>query len=237
MIGAERQEGDIVIQADPAWTARAEKLVNCETAALAPMSAWLNPQQQQLARLAIRYRAADYSGVVQLARRKPLVSSLAVTNVRVTERAFEETIFLEFNIRDAGIREISFLLPDWMKDARITAPMLRQKTITPIEATAGRAPLVRVKLELQDEVIGQYRVVLNNDRLLTADKYTAPIPLVENFQTDRRYVTLESAGRDEVIVDEHQGLDLLSPQQTEWRMLADLLKRNMTQAYLVREGA
>src|SRR5262249_21933757 len=55
--------------------------------------------------------------------------------------------------------------------------------------------------------------------------------------TDARYVTVESAGRDEVVVDEPQGLDVLSRQLSQWKTLASLLGSDITQAYLVREGA
>ena len=55
-----------------------------------------------------------------------------VTNVRITDRAVEETIALDYNVQHAGIRELTFLLPAWLKDARIQVPLLRQKTIEPI---------------------------------------------------------------------------------------------------------
>lgn len=234
VVGAQRQEGDTAIQADPTWEVRAEELVDAEVIPTGRVQPWLNPTQQQLARLAIHHRTAQYAGLIRLTARKPIVSGFTVSNVKVTERAFEETIFIELAIRDAGIREVSFLMPASMRDSQITAPLLRQKTVSEVE---GNGSQVRVRLELQDEVMGPLRVLVQNDRLLTTEKYTAPVPQLENYQTDRRYVTLESAGRDEVVVDQHDGLELLSPQQSEWRMLADLLNRGLTQAYLVSEGA
>ena len=57
-----------------------------------------------------------------------------------------------------------------------------------------------------------------------------------DFRVDRRYVTLESAGRDEVKVDQHDGLDVLSQEQSEWRMLAEMLGQGLTLAYLARPG-
>ena len=42
--------------------------------------------------------------------------------VRVTDRAIEETVFLNYTIRNAGIHELTFLLPASMAGARISSP-------------------------------------------------------------------------------------------------------------------
>ena len=80
-------------------------------------------------------------------------------------------------------------------------------------------------------------MLVENDRLLSGEKYTVPAPVVETGQTDHRYITLESAGRDEIVVDAHEGVDPISQEQAEWRMLTAMLGRGLTQAYLVRPGA
>jgi hypothetical protein len=147
----------------------------------------------------------------------------------------EETILLDFTIQEAGVREVTFWLPESMRDARISAPLLRQKTIEPVKD--GAETRVRVRLALQDEVMNNFRVLVENDRLLTSEKFSAPIPQVESGETDHRYVTLESAGRDEVIVDASEGIDPLIQEQAEWRMLSEMLGRGLTQAYLVRSAA
>lgn len=232
LLDVERQEGQIVVQADPAFDVRTSDLVGVEPVLFDRTHAWLQDQQRSLARVALAYRTPDHSGQLTLAARQPRVRSFSVTNVRVTDRAIEETILLEFTIREAGIRQLSFLLPEALKDARISAPLLRQKTVEAVEG--GQ---VRVKLELQDEVIGQLRVLIEHDRLLTSEPHDAPIPMVETGETDARYVTLESAGRDEVVVDEPKGLDVLSRQLSQWKTLASLLGSDITQAYLVRDGA
>lgn len=233
--GKVEQSGEIVVQADPALNVRAENLKNCESELLSRANAWLAPAQQPLARLALVYRTPDYAAQINLSPRKPSVHCDTITNIRVTQRAVEETILLEFNIQEAGIRAISFLLPASMRDARISAPMLRQKTIEPVAEDAAKR--VRVRLELQDEVMGDLRVLVENDRLMTAADYVAPIPTVETGGTDHRYVTLESAGRDEIVVSAQSGVDPLGQEQSEWRMLTGVLGRGLTQAYLVRENA
>ena len=131
------QSGDIAIEVDPSLDVRAEKLVHCETELLERVNAWLNPAQQRLARLALRYRTPDYAAQLQLSPRKPLVHCDTFTNIRVNERTVEETILLDFTIREAGIRSLSFLLPESMRTARISAPMLRQKTIEPVGKRRG----------------------------------------------------------------------------------------------------
>ena len=106
-----------------------------------------------------------------------------------------------------------------MAGSRISVPMLRQKTVEPVSKEAG-APL-RVRIELQDEVMDQLRVLVENDRLLTPGSHEAPIPTVELGRTNRRYVAIESAGRDEVVVDADnlREIDPLGRQQKEWETL------------------
>ncbi len=233
--GSIEQAGDIAIEADPSLEVRAEKLVQCETQPIERVNVWLNAAQQSLARLALRYRTPDYAAQLQLSPRKPLVHCDTFTNVRVNQRTVEETILLDFTIREAGIRSLSFVLPESLRAARISAPLLRQKTVEPV--AGGAAPSVRVRIELQEEVMGSLRVLVENDRLLSSEKYAAPAPLVETGQTDHRYITLESAGRDEIVVDAREGVDPIGQEQAEWRMLAALLGRGPTQAYLVRPDA
>jgi hypothetical protein len=235
VVDVQRQQGDIAVLADPAFNVQAKALENCESVLLHRVNAWLNPDQQRLARLAVHYRASDYRGEFQLAPRQPIVACDTTSNVRITDRAVEETVLLNFTIEQAGIRRVEFLLPAWMKDSRISVPMLRQKTVEPVADKPG-APL-RVRLELQDEVMDQLRVLVVNDRLLTAQLQTAPIPVVRTGRTDRQFVALESAGRDEVVVEKAEGLEVLTRQQREWGKLTSILGTNITQAYLVSAGA
>jgi hypothetical protein len=230
-----RQEGDIVVQTDPAFEVRAEGLTNAERVLLERVFGWLTPAQRGLAQVALHYGRPDYAGRLSLAARKSDVSCLTVTNSRVTDRTIEDAILLAWSIKNAGIREVSFLVPSWMKEARISVPMLRQKTLTPTSAEPG-APL-RVHLALQDEVMGDLKVLVENDRLLTDASHEAPIPVVETGRADRRYVALESAGRDEVIVGKSAGLEPLSRQQKEWAAVAGMLRGGQTTAFIVAAGA
>ena len=95
-----------------------------------------------------------------------------LSNVRVTDRAVQETILPDVQrpeMRASG--QFSFRLPADMADAQISAPMLRQKTIAPV-GEAADAPL-RVNVELQDEMMDQVCVLVKNDRLLAPSSPTA----------------------------------------------------------------
>jgi len=231
VLDVQRQQGSMAVLVDPAYDVQAKELVDVESVLLSRVHAWLNPEQQRFARLALQYRAPTYRGVLQLNARKPIVTCDTITNVRVTDRAVEETILLDFRIEQAGIRRVEFLLPAWMKEARINVRELRQKTIEPVAEKVGSP--IRVRLDLQDEVMDEFRVLVVNDRLLTAQSQPAPIPVVATGRTDRQFVALESAGRDEVVVERSDGLERLTRQQREWGKLTSILGGNITQAYLV----
>jgi hypothetical protein len=228
------QQGDIVVQIDPAFNVRATELKNCESILLSRVFGWLQAGQRPLARLALRYATPDYAARLEITPRQPRVSGFTVTNVKVTNIAVEETIVVDLTILDAGIREVTFLIPAAMAQPRIRAPLLRQKTIEPAEEGWQR-----VRLQLQEETLGQYRVLVENDRLLSmADAresmpQQAPIPVLETGRTDQRFVTLEEAGRDELEIVGRDNLQPLNRQQAEWRKLAGILGDGITQAFLV----
>ena len=234
VLDVERQQGDVVVQVDPAFDVRTEDLANIERVLLQQVSGWLSNDQKGLAVLALHYTRPDYAGRLVLAARQPDVACFTVTNSRVTDRSIDETILVNWTIKNAGVREVKFLLPAWMKDARIQVPLLRQKTITPV---GDDGAMVRVRLELQDEVMDDLRVLVENDRLLSAGTHDVPIPVVETGRTDRRYVAIESAGRDEVVIAQQDGLESLNRQQKEWTAVAGILRGGMTQAFIVAPGA
>jgi len=226
-----KQSGEIAVQVDPAFDVQAADLRNSQEVELQRVFSWLTPEQRPLARLALAYAAPDYGGTLRLTAREPQVACSTITNVRLSPTTIEETILLDFVVSKAGIRSVVFTVPGWMKDARITVPMLRERRIEPA-SNAPDAPL-RVTLTLQDAVMGGLRVLVENDRLLTGETQLAPIPVVEIGHTDRRSVALENAGRDEVVVETLTGLEPLVRRQTEWQALAALLKGELTQAYIV----
>ncbi len=238
------QQGDIVVQIDPAFEVAATGLKDCRVILLEETSGWLQTDQQKSAsRLAIRYESLDgevpdYDATFEITPREAEVTGDTITNVMVTDVAIEETIILDLTIEKAGIREVSFLLPDWLENARIKAPLLRQKTVE--DAGDGWK---RFRLELQEETTEQYRVVVENDRLLmasgedAAELPEAPIPVLQTGSTGIRYVTLENAGRDELLVGDRVGVERLNRQQEAWDTLAAVLGEGITEAYVIQDNA
>ena len=239
VLDVDRQQGDVAIQVDPAFEVDAVGLANCDPVLLYQLSGWLNDAQLRGTRLGLHCRQGDYAGTLRLRPRKPEVTCDTITNVRLTDRALEETIFLNFTINNAGIRTVSFLLPADMADSRVSSvPMSRQKpTIEPIGKEPG-SPL-RVTVELQEEVMDELHVLVKNDLLLTPGSHEAPVPVVELGRTNRRYVVIQNAGRDEVVVESAKLRDVepLAARQKEWEMLKGTLGREMTMAYLVSSDA
>ena len=234
VLDAGRQSGDVVVQVDPAFDVVPANLRNCREIGLRQVFGWVTVAQRTLARIALHYRSPDYGGELRLSTREPEVTCSTITNVRITETTVEETIMLDFSIAKAGIRSVSFLLPASMKDARLTVPLLGHKTIEPV-SSQPLAP-IRVRLHLQDEVMGSLRVLVEDDHLLTPGTHHVAIPVVETGRTKHRYVALESAGRDEVVIEEAAGLEALTRNQKEWRVLADMLGDGLTQAYVAGAG-
>jgi hypothetical protein len=225
-----QQEGYLVVQADPAYDVVPEGLRNCESVLLQRVFSWIKEEQRPLCRAVLNYRSPDYEGSIRLALRKPRVSVFSITNVRVTMREIQYSIYFEYTIRESGIREVSFVLPEAFRKARFTVPQLRQKTIEDVPGTG----LVRVRLALQDEVLKQLIVLVEHDEALSKEAQTAPIPEIDNAQVEARYVVLESEGRDEVVAT-HRNLSPLNSQQSAWKRLAGILKGNITQAFVVIE--
>ncbi len=196
------QNGFVVIQVDPALAVSSSNLKNCETVLLQQVESWLNRNQRSTTRLALRTRGADYDATLRFTRIQPRVTVETVTNVRTTLFAIEETILLDFNIQQAGIRQIQFELPADMQNARVNARLVSEILRDDV---AGNANTVRITLNLQDEVIDSYRVVIENDRQLGEARQNVPIPRVLTGLTEQRFATLQNAGRDEISVI--QGVD------------------------------
>lgn len=216
----DQQQGMIVAQVDSSLEARATALTDCRPILLERVTSWLTEAQRPLARLALEYQGDKYAGSIAISPRAARVSCVTLTNVRVTFREIQETILLDFKIVEAGVRRITFRLPAALKDAHISAPRIREQNVTPVEGE----PFVRVTLDLQDAISGDYRVVVENDRALAADQQAAPLPLVDEGTTILRYVTLESAGRDEIVVEETPGMEPVTRDSRQWEELSARLQ-------------
>ncbi len=220
VLGVDQQQGIVVVQVDPSLEAKVLRLTNCQNALLERTLGWLNQDNRALARLAVEYLGGDYAGQIQLSRRPPQVTCNTYTNVRVTYHEIQETILLDYLIRDAGVREIRFLLPQWLSTANIVAPRTRQQTITPV----ADEPYVEVTLQLQEAITGQYLVVVNNDRAIEAGPQSAPLPIVDAEIIKNRYVTLENAGRDEIVIGQTPDMGPVDRQSRQWDQLTSRIQ-------------
>ena len=231
--------GQTVVQVAPAYDVTARELAGCRTVLLNQVAHWLSEEQRQVTAVALAQVRADYSGKLRLNQRQPDVHCNTITNVRVTDRALEETILFDYRVLHAGVRELAFTLPWWMVDARIRVPMLRRKTIEPVNDDE-HSP-IHVRLELQDAVMGQLRVLVENDRMLqTGVEFLAPIPQAikgERFDafSVRQFVTLEKAGLDDINVDDDAsiGVERINRRQLQWAHLASVLGDGITEGFLV----
>lgn len=228
--GAKSQTGEIAVQVDAAFDLSVEPIKECKEVPPSEAYEWLVAAQRTLTRTVLSTSGNSYDAKLKLTPRTPDVSVTTITNARVTESTVEETILMDFDITQAGIRSLSFLLPHELKDARITAPMLRTRTMEP--ATQDAAGPMRIKLAFQDEIMGRIRVLVEHDRPLTADAINVHRPSVETGSTKRVFASFESAGRDEVVVDQSTGFDPVVPGQREWAQLTNLVGFQLTQAYI-----
>ncbi len=230
VLDVSQQEGDLVVQLDPALDVRAGKLQNCDNVLLNRVKSWLAGQQFQLARLALHYRQAPYQGELTFTRRDPLVNATSITDIRVTDEEIEENVFLDFNVKQAGLQRFSFVLPATWANAQVHVPLLRETKVTPL----ANDPLsVRFSVELQEAVMGQIRVLIQRDRLFSNKVETAVIPILETGRIEHRYVVLVNASSDELVVESHKGLQALGREQSQWQTLAALLEGKLTQSYSV----
>ena len=225
-----KQIGFIAIQVDPAIAVTTNNLQNCESVLLQQVEGWLNPSQRATTRVVLRTSGTDYDAVLRFTKIQPRVTVETVTNVRTTLFAIEETILLDFNIQQAGIRQIQFELPVAMRNARINAKLVSE---TIIDDVADNANVVRVTLNLQDEVIDSFRVVIEYDRQLSESRQNVPIPRVLTGVTQQRYATLQNAGRDEISVFPSDDFQSLNRQLNQFaRLKQKLAGGEVTMAYV-----
>ncbi|QDV55908.1 hypothetical protein [Rosistilla oblonga] len=234
VLDVQRQQGEIAIQIDPAYSAVAADLQNCNATLRGNVNQWLQADQRRATTLAIAYRQPEYSGTIRVTPQQAIVKGRTFTNVRVTQRAIEELIVIALDVSRAGIREYSFLLPARLADATIQQASLRRKTIA---AVPERPEYVRVTIQLQDDLMGQVRALVRQTRLLDDAPQTIPIPILETGQTIGRFVTLENDGRDEVVIDEPIGLEPLGRLHSQRRVLAEVLGASLGDAFVVNEAA
>jgi hypothetical protein len=234
----------IAVLTEPSLDVRADVSGDFRTETPDSVFSWLSlPEQRDLVRLVLYSWASSkkIDGKLVLSERKPEIRCSTISNVRTTAEAIEETILIDFDITKAGVRNIEFVLPAWMNNAKIVAPFLRRKTVTAIDTKNTDSPVL-VRLELHEEVMEQFRILVQSDRRLqTETDYQVFVPIIRTGQTMRQYIVMENDRRspDEMIVERLRKLHPLNRQQSEWTYLASILGGNVTEAYFAtkKEGS
>lgn len=228
-VAPEETETQFVVLADPGFDLATKDLQKCRANRENVSFSWVAPEQRTLARLSIvTDRTLDYSGSLSLTPRVADVTVSSISNISIKQQSVDETIVLNFTITRAGIRTVEFELPERMKDARIECPLLRQKTVSAKEGA------ISVRLELQEDVIGNLQVLVLDDRLLLPDiEYLAPIPKVMTGRTQRQYVVLENTRGLDELESKSTGVKPLSRQLKEWAELETFLGKFHGTAYVL----
>ncbi len=235
-LNATSEKGELAVFADAGVDVRPEGLVGCsvvgahrDTRGTESMGAI----HLDVPRAAISLDAADYQGTLRFQPRKPIVTAMSISNVKVTRRSLEETVFIEWEIKEAGVHRLEFLMPNQLKDAVVLGPMIRNVLRTPSSEQID-APW-KIAIELQEEVIGQYRVLVQKDSPLPSQVHSVPIPVILTGLVEHRFVTLENSGRDEILIDSLKGVTPLVRGDSQWIHLKALLGSDSADVYRVSE--
>jgi len=242
--GVRSLRGEMAVSLEPRYSLELKSTRDC-LPVLVSRLAWLPDDQRTNSPLALEFGNAPLEAVIGLRPRTPVVSCETIGNVRFTDRAVEETLLLELSVEQAGIRGLRFRLPSGMRDCRIQAPLLRSKAIVPCEDKPDSD--VWVNIEFQDELMGLLRILVEQDFPVTDSPHPASVPteiVIPDGPPVRvgiQAVTLQNAGRDEVIVAESEEVEQAGTQRRA--QLEERLRGpngpalRLTDAYIIRAGA
>ena len=238
VLGVQSQYGETVLLSDPSFDVELLDVQQGESVAMASMFGWLRSNQRPLARTALKFRGPNYAAKFQLIPRDVSVNCRTFTNVHVTDRAVEETILLEYTVSNAGERNFSFRLPKYMKGKSIISAQYVQRVIW--EDEAEDSDYVTVRLLLEDEVLNEYRVLIQMDRQ-SGENTRPPIPVIlgENVGVLGQFVSLESSGDQISVKDLDQdgnqlaGFERLNRQSVQWRDVTAVLGDRISEAFVV----
>jgi hypothetical protein len=246
VLDVQRQEGELVVAPDRDTDVEATNLKGLERIPGMEVVGWLNDRQRPLAKLALRFRTSDYAATLVFTPRTPRITGTTLTNVKITAKEIQETLFFRFHVEDAGVRELSVLVPKGFEKARLPDALLQsgrvlQKIVEPATGADGKpiAGMVRVRFVLPEYVDGQIDLGLTHDRLLTDTEQPVAIPDIVDGRLQQRLIVLENTGRDEVVTNGSAGIESVSPGQQAWNELRSFLgaDSSFTQAFVVSPNA
>ncbi len=239
VLDAASEKGELQVHADAGVTVRPEQLEGCEVVGnralqIGPQQSPLStPPNSGLPRATIRLESGNYKGKLRFQTREPQVTAMSISNMKITRRSLEETVYLQWDIKEAGLHRFEFILPAQMRDAIILGQMIRNEVRSPLSEQED-APW-KFELELQEDIIGQYRVLLQKDSPLPSGVHRVPIPIISTGLVEQRFVTLENSGRDEVLIESLKGVTQLARGDSQWIKLKSLLGGDSAEVYRVAE--
>lgn len=235
-LDASSEQGDIIIDTDAGVDVRTEQLVGCErvgSPAVVPQNPNFQTAPSPRPRAVLRCATKNYEGQLRFQSRTPQITAISISNVKVTRRSMEETLYFGWEIKEAGVHRFEFTVPARLKDAVILAQMVRSIQRTPTSEQLD-AP-VKCIVDLQEDVMGEYRILLQKDSPLPSVPQSVPIPVILTGNVENRFVTLENSGRDELVVDSLKGITQLVRGDSLWVRLQSLLGGKSADVYRVDE--
>ncbi len=235
-LDASSEQGNILIDTDAGVDVRTEQLVGCErvgSGAVVPPSPNYQTAPSPSPRTVLRCVSGNYQGQLRFQSRTPQITAISISNVKVTRRSLEETLYFGWEIKEAGVHRFEFTVPSRLKDAVILAQMVR--SIQRIPANEQTDAPVRCIVDLQEDVMGEYRILMQKDSPLPSGPHSVPIPVILTGNVENRFVTLENSGRDELVVDSLKGITQLVRGDSQWVRLQSLLGGKSADVYRVDE--
>ena len=233
-LDASSEQGDILIDTDAGVDVRTEQLVGCErvgSRGVVPPNPSSQTAQSPSPRTVLRCASGNYQGQLRFQSRTPQLTSISISNVKVTRRSLEETLYLGWEIKEAGVHRFEFTVPSRLKDAVILAQMVR--SIQRIPTSEQTDAPVKCIVDLQEDVMGEYRILVQKDSPLPFEAHSVPIPVILTGNVENRFVTLENSGRDELVVDSLNGITKLVRGDSQWVRLQSLLGGKSADVYRV----
>ncbi len=153
---------------------------------------WLSDQRR--ASLPLTFRSPNPQHVLTLSgsRVPSHVTFDSITDLTIGDRIVEETILLEWEIRQSGINQVEFLLPQSWRDCQIEGPWISR--IQRDVKDSG----VHFTVFLQDRILGEYRLVATLDLPIQATNRQASVPQNLTGETRNRWITTQNTGQSEL---------------------------------------
>jgi|GEM_PF-4401405 len=229
-----RTAGSWVILADPSLELILEPGSEMKRIPLKSTYSWLEQGQRPFGRLALAYEKEGAAARLRYRELDPEVAVTTYHNLRVNHLVIEETLFVEAQIRRAGLETFSIRVPSRYQDAVIQTPPLREKRFLEVP---GQPEWVDLHLTFQDKLMGQLVVLLERDRSAETDRVSLMKPIVLTGREHRAFFTVENAGRDELQIEKPQGVEALSRAHSDWAAARELMGENVTFAYVAEREA